>query len=145
MSFGDADSNSDSEVRVYYQDLRKKKSEYSSHLDLETCLDQQGRKESLLYLGSKQQFILWKVEAYRPESCQQSMAWQHSSFSMKLIPLNVRKEEGNQVLGDAVKLLDQTDPDTYILLDFQLCEPINLSLRLSQSDWYSLILVLNAL
>lgn len=42
---------------------------------------------------------------------------QRSSLSMKLIPLNVREKERNQVLGDAVEPLDQTNPDTYIVLD----------------------------
>lgn len=37
----------------------------------------------------------------------------HNSFSMKVIPLNARKKEGNKVLGDAVKPLDQTNPDTF--------------------------------
>lgn len=58
-----------------------------------------------------------------------------------MIILNVRDKETKQFLGDAVVRLDQTNPDTYIVLDFQFCEPVTLLYGLSQFELCFLISV----
>ena len=60
----------------------------------------------------------WELPAVR------SGPQQHSSLSRKLIQWKMRQEERNQVPGDAIVSLHEISPDTYILLDFQLCEPV---------------------